>query len=150
MTAILWTGWWIIFLFLKVMALSGIFREIIRSTAKRVRSRASPSASLRRPQESEPVNTVPKLRDVEGRQSIARGHQSSTVKRQFSFKEKREFEQLEKEIPLLVAEKESVTEKLNSGSTPFGELQQLSVRIIEITRLLDEKEMRWLELSELQ
>ena len=101
-------------------------------------------------QESEPVNTVPKLRDVEGRQSIARGHQSSTVKRQFSFKEKREFEQLEKEIPLLVAEKESVTEKLNSGSTPFGELQQLSVRIIEITRLLDEKEMRWLELSELQ
>ena len=72
------------------------------------------------------------------------------TKRQLSFKEKREFEQLEKEIPLLVAEKESVTEKLNSGTTPFGELQQLSVRIGEITRLLDEKEMRWLELSELQ
>lgn len=70
--------------------------------------------------------------------------------RQLSYKEKREFESLEKEIPELVKEKELVTGKLNSGSTPFEELQQLSVRIGEITRLLDEKEIRWLELSELQ
>jgi len=71
-------------------------------------------------------------------------------KRQFTFKEKREFELLEKEITDLSKEKESITEKLNNSSTPFDELQQLSVRIGEVTALLDEKELRWLELSELQ
>ncbi len=70
-------------------------------------------------------------------------------KRQPSFKEKREFELLEKEIEALNEEKTTVTEKLNNGNTPFDELQKLSVRIGEITQLLDEKEIRWLELSEL-
>ncbi len=70
-------------------------------------------------------------------------------KRQPSFKEKREFELLEKEIGDLTAEKNTVTEKLNNGNTPFEELQKLSVRIGEIAQLLDEKEIRWLELSEL-
>ena len=71
-------------------------------------------------------------------------------KRQLSYKEKREFEFLEKDIAALTKEKELVTEKLNNGNTPFEELQQCSTRIGEITRLLDEKELRWLELSELQ
>ncbi len=71
-------------------------------------------------------------------------------KRQLSFKEKREFEILEKEMGELTKEKETITEKLNSSSTPFDELQQISLRIGEVTKLLDEKEMRWLELSELQ
>lgn len=71
------------------------------------------------------------------------------VKRQPSFKEKREFELLEKEIESLNEEKATVTEKLNNGNTPFDELQKLSVRIGEIAQLLDEKEIRWLELSDL-
>jgi ATP-binding cassette subfamily F protein uup len=66
-----------------------------------------------------------------------------------SFKDKREFESLEKEIEMLNNEKNSITEKLNSGNLPFEELQQLSKRIVEITHSLDEKEMRWLELSEI-
>jgi ATP-binding cassette subfamily F protein uup len=70
-------------------------------------------------------------------------------KRQPSFKEKREFELLEKEISELTKERTTVTEKLNSGDTPFDELQKLSVRIGEIAKLLDEKEFRWLELSEI-
>ncbi len=70
------------------------------------------------------------------------------LKRQLSFKEKREFESLEKEIAALSGEKQEITIRLNSGDTPFGELQQLSLRIGEVTRLLDEKELRWLELSE--
>lgn len=73
-----------------------------------------------------------------------------TRKRQLTYKEKREFEQLEKDIPSLTKEKEEISLKLNSGSAAYDELQKLSVRIGEITRLLDEKEMRWLELSELQ
>ena len=72
----------------------------------------------------------------------------ATEKKRFSYKEKREFELLQKEIEELTAEKQNVTEKLNSGSMSFEELQKLSNRIGEITALLDEKEFRWLELSE--
>jgi len=71
-------------------------------------------------------------------------------KRQLSFKEKREFELLEKEIADLTKERETVTGTLNSGNAPFEELQQLSNRIGELAALLDDKEMRWLELSEMQ
>lgn len=71
------------------------------------------------------------------------------IKKRFSFKEKREFETLQKEIEKLTAEKETITQQLNSGSLAFDELQKISNRIAEISGLLDEKELRWLELSEL-
>ena len=75
----------------------------------------------------------------------------STVdkRRQLTFKEKREFETLEKEIAELTKEKELVDLRLNSGGAPFEELQKFSNRIGEIAELLDKKELRWLELSEL-
>jgi ABC transport system ATP-binding/permease protein len=69
-------------------------------------------------------------------------------KKKMSYKEKREFEQLQQDIANLEKEKQTITEQMNSGSLPFDQLQQLSVRINEITNLLDEKELRWLELSE--
>jgi ATP-binding cassette subfamily F protein uup len=75
--------------------------------------------------------------------------QTNSNKRQLTFKEKREFETLEKEIAELTKEKELVDLRLNSGHESFEELQKLSTRIGEIAKLLDEKEMRWLELSEL-
>jgi ABC transport system ATP-binding/permease protein len=65
-----------------------------------------------------------------------------------SYKEKREFELLEAEIAQLENEKKRSDEILNKIDTPFDELQRLSLRIGEIARLLDEKELRWLELSE--
>jgi ATP-binding cassette subfamily F protein uup len=70
-------------------------------------------------------------------------------KRKASFKEKREFELLEKEIKALNQEKEQITVQLSNSDTPFAELQKLSLRIGEVTQKLDEKEMRWLELSDL-
>jgi ATP-binding cassette subfamily F protein uup len=73
----------------------------------------------------------------------------AVAKRQLSYKEKREFEDLEKEIARLNQEKKEITEKLNNGATPFDQLQQLSIRIGEISQLLDDKELRWLELSEM-
>ncbi|HRG91891.1 MAG TPA: ABC-F family ATP-binding cassette domain-containing protein [Chitinophagaceae bacterium] len=82
--------------------------------------------------------------------TTAIAEKNQPAKRQLSYKEKREFELLEKEIPELNREKEMITGKMNSGDTPFEELQALSLRFTEIGRLLDEKEMRWLELSELQ
>ncbi len=73
-------------------------------------------------------------------------NKATTRKR--SYKEKKEFEQLEKEISNLEKEKRLVSEKLSSGALPFDELQSLSQRIGEISTQLDSKEMRWLELSE--
>src|SRR5258708_5397731 len=73
---------------------------------------------------------------------------SQPEKKKLTYKEKREFELLEKEIADLEKEKQQVTDKLNGGSAPFTELQQLANRSGEISRLLDEKEIRWLELSE--
>jgi ABC transport system ATP-binding/permease protein len=74
--------------------------------------------------------------------------QPAIVKKQLSFKEKREFEQLEKDIAALTKEKEIINQKLASGTLPFAELQELTKRIGEATNELDEKELRWLELSE--
>ncbi len=69
--------------------------------------------------------------------------------KRLSFKDKREFELLAKEIETLTAEKQNITTQLNGASLPFEELRKLSERIAELTEILDEKELRWLELSEL-
>lgn len=73
---------------------------------------------------------------------------ASIPKKRFSFKEKREFEQLGKEIEALGKEKEEIQGQLNSGQLSYDQLQSLASRIATITDLLDEKELRWLELSE--
>ncbi len=65
-----------------------------------------------------------------------------------TFKEKFEFEQLEKEIPQLQKEKTTLEEKMNGGAMDYDALQKAAERISTIVQLLDEKEMRWLELSE--
>lgn len=65
-----------------------------------------------------------------------------------SFKENREFEQLTEEIAQLESEKAALTQTLNLESD-FQKLQNMGNRIQEIDRLLDEKEMRWLELDEI-
>jgi ABC transport system ATP-binding/permease protein len=70
------------------------------------------------------------------------------AKKKLSFKEKREFEQLEKDMPALEAEKVVVTDKMANPGINYDEIQKLSHRITEITNLLEEKELRWLELSE--
>lgn len=70
-------------------------------------------------------------------------------KKKMNFKEKREFELLEKEMPALEEEKQAITEKMSIGTLGFEVLQQYSDRILEITHILQTKEMRWLELSEM-
>ncbi len=77
-----------------------------------------------------------------------RDEQVDGEKKRLSFKEKREFEQLQKEIESLTKEKTTISEQLNNGQLPFETLQELSNRFHEASQLLDEKEMRWLELSE--
>lgn len=69
-------------------------------------------------------------------------------KKKLSYKEQKELEQLEKDLESMAAEKAELEEKLGSGTLPFDELQKASERIGEIMELTDEKELRWLELSE--
>jgi ATP-binding cassette subfamily F protein uup len=70
------------------------------------------------------------------------------VDSKLSFKEKTEFEKLEKEIPDLEKEKQLLEVKLNNGASDFEKLQEISEKISDIILLLDKKELRWLELSE--
>ena len=65
-----------------------------------------------------------------------------------SYKEKTEFEKLEKEIADLEKEKKLMEVKLSNGSQEFKKLQETSERISDIIVMIDKKEMRWLELSE--
>ncbi|WP_367916169.1 ABC-F family ATP-binding cassette domain-containing protein [Leadbetterella sp. DM7] len=69
-------------------------------------------------------------------------------KKKLSFKEKQEFEALEKEIPALEAEKSRLSEQLSGGITDFEEISRISGRLEEVVARLEEKELRWLELSE--
>ncbi|MBO5361778.1 MAG: ABC-F family ATP-binding cassette domain-containing protein [Paludibacteraceae bacterium] len=71
-------------------------------------------------------------------------------KRRLSFKEKRELEQLEQQMPLLEAEKAQLEALLSGGATNPDEIAKASARYQEVQEQLDEAEMRWLELSEIE
>ena len=71
-------------------------------------------------------------------------------KRKMSFKEKKEFEQLEQEIAGLEQEKADIEAALCSGTLGVEELTEKSKRLPELNDLIDEKTMRWLELSEIE
>lgn len=70
------------------------------------------------------------------------------IKRKLSFKEQTEFAQLEKDIDQLNTEKFVLAEKLSGIGTDHAEIQKLASRIEEIILTLENKELRWLELSE--
>ena len=71
-------------------------------------------------------------------------------KRRMTFKERKEFEQLEKEIAALEEEKKQIEEAMCSGTLSVDELTEKSKRLPLLNDELDEKTMRWLELSEIE
>ena len=75
-----------------------------------------------------------------------RKHDSS--KRKLSFKEQRELEDIERDLALLAEERTKLEAELNAGTADYSRLTELSGRIEEIISLVDEKELRWLELNE--
>ena len=72
-----------------------------------------------------------------------------TPRKKLSYKEQRELEALEQKIPQLEQEKSDLEAKLSSGELSHDALNEASQRIGELIALIEEKEMRWLELSEL-
>ena len=71
-------------------------------------------------------------------------------KRKLSFKEKRELQQLEADIEALEKEQKQIEEELCSGTLSVKDLTQKSKRLPQLKDELDEKSMRWLELSEIE
>lgn len=69
-------------------------------------------------------------------------------KKKLTYKEQKEFEALEAEIEKLEQQKKETLEKLNSGQLPPEELQEVSQKYATLEEQLEEKEMRWLELSQ--
>ena len=71
-----------------------------------------------------------------------------TLKRKLSYKEQRELEQIEVDLAALAEERAQLESELSSGTLPYDRLSEVSKRIEVIIAMVDEKEMRWLELSE--
>ena len=71
-------------------------------------------------------------------------------KRRLTFKERKELEQLEKDIAALEEEKKQLEADLCSGTLSVDELTEKSKRLPGLNDELDEKTMRWLELSEIE
>jgi ATP-binding cassette subfamily F protein uup len=69
-------------------------------------------------------------------------------KRRLTFNERKEYEQLEKDIEALEQEKGAIESALSSGTISVEEITSLSKRLPVLNDELDEKSMRWLELSE--
>ena len=76
--------------------------------------------------------------------------QKKEGKRKMTYKEKREYEQLTKELEQLENEQKTLEEALCSGQLSVEELTDKSKRLPEIKDEIDEKEMRWLELAEIE
>ena len=88
--------------------------------------------------------------EAKGDRQEAKGTKNKTEqKRRLSFKEKRELEELEKQMPLLEVEKAQLEALLSGGATNPDDIAQASARYKEVQDTLDEAEMRWLELSEI-
>jgi ATP-binding cassette subfamily F protein uup len=92
--------------------------------------------SVARDQENSPRDSKPSYRHDD--------------RRRLSYKEKREMEQLEKDIAALEDEKKQIEETLCGGTTSVDEITAMSKRLPVLNDELDEKSMRWLELSEIE
>lgn len=86
--------------------------------------------------------------ETESRTEIKKPETVAFARKKLSYKEQREFDLLEKELQDLENERKTIYDQLASPDLPFEKLQQGSERINVINRLIDEKEFRWLELSE--
>jgi len=71
------------------------------------------------------------------------------AKKKMTFKEKHEFEKLEKEMPVLEAEKIKLTFQMSNENLNFDQITLLAEALTKVTQSLGEMELRWLELSEM-
>ena len=92
-------------------------------------------------------SSVPKTRDT---RDTSNNRETRTPRKKMTYKEKTEFERLEKEIAALETEQHEIEKALCSGTLSIDELTEKSKRLPLLKDELDEKSMRWLELSEIE
>ena len=80
--------------------------------------------------------------------SVQKSADTPAKKKKLTYKEQKELEQIEKDLEALATEKAELEAALSAGTLPFDKLQAASQRIGDIIEETDEKEMRWLELSD--
>ena len=80
--------------------------------------------------------------------SVQKSADTPAKKKKLTYKEQKELEQIEKDLEALATEKAELEAALSAGTLPFEKLQAASKRIGDIIEETDEKEMRWLELSD--
>ncbi len=90
-----------------------------------------------------------KQKQIEKPVKVKKEKPKQTTKTRMTFNEKREFEQLERDMESLNEEKAEIETAMSSGTLSNDDLITKSDRIQEVMDLIDEKEMRWLELSEI-
>jgi len=100
-------------------------------------------------QEKELKNKESKVKSQESKQISAERETKNTERKKLSYKEQKEFEALEAEIPQLEQQKADIENQLASGTLSSDEIIKASQLHGELNNLIDEKTMRWLELSEI-
>ncbi|MFW9598778.1 MAG: ABC-F family ATP-binding cassette domain-containing protein [Paludibacter sp.] len=90
-----------------------------------------------------------KKQQIKVQESKPTNHNNPVQKRKLSFKEQKELEALDSEIPTLEKEKTEIEQQLSSGLLQSETIVEISKRHAELISLIDEKTMRWLELSDI-
>lgn len=100
--------------------------------------------------EWEKLNPKPIVETVSTAKEEWKAYKAENKKRKLTFKEKREMEQLESDIERLESEKKEIETALSNGNTSVDKIVEMSKRLPILIDELDEKSMRWLELSEIE
>ena len=105
-------------------------------------------AALKAEQEAAEAAAAAEAEEKAAKENAPKQSYRAETKRKLSFKERKEYESLEDEIMALEEEKAAIEQEMSSGTLDNGTLVKKSMRIQEVITLIDEKSMRWLELSE--
>ena len=98
--------------------------------------------------EEEKANAAKEAAEKAAKTAAPKQSYRTETKRKLTFKERKEYESLEEEIMALEEEKADIEQAMSSGTLDNDTLVKKSMRIQEVIALIDEKSMRWLELSE--
>lgn len=104
-------------------------------------------SKLQTKEKAEEAKTKRQKGDAAGSKATAQG---SDTRRRMTYKERLELQQTEKDIAALTKEKEAIEQQLSTGTISVEQITELSKRLSSLLATLDAKELRWLELSELE
>lgn len=120
------------------------YRAFEALTIEEERENEAKAEAAKKPKQEKPKNNKFNVNDNLNQFSRS----GSRSRSRLTYKEQRELEQLERDLESLNQEKQTIEDALSSGTLASEEIVKMSMRLSEINPLIDEKEFRWLELSE--